>query len=259
MLYATGGSILGARLAWARGWAINLGGGFHHASSDRGGGFCVYADITLAIRHLRMNVPEARKAVILDLDAHQGNGHERDALGDEDTHIVDFFNHSIYPYDLPAKKAIKCAVSVRMHTDEEYLEALREHLEASIASFAPSFLLYNAGTDCMVGDPLGGMRLTPDGIVRRDELVFGMCLAANLPILMVLSGGYQKSNAPVIARSITNLMKKFDLAHRARRPHAADGLCQECGARASFASDGKIPLHCGKHKVDGEENVVEAF
>jgi hypothetical protein len=64
MLYAVGGSILGARLAWQRGWSINLSGGYHHASADRGSGFCVYADITLAIQHLRKDVPEVQNGII---------------------------------------------------------------------------------------------------------------------------------------------------------------------------------------------------
>ena len=60
-----------ARLAVERGWAINIGGGFHHCSSDSGGGFCVYADITLAIRFLFHQVAGINRAMIVDLDAHQ--------------------------------------------------------------------------------------------------------------------------------------------------------------------------------------------
>lgn len=60
-----------SRLAVERGWAINLGGGFHHCSADHGGGFCVYADITLAIRFLFSQVDSIKQAMIVDLDAHQ--------------------------------------------------------------------------------------------------------------------------------------------------------------------------------------------
>ena len=54
-----------------RGWGINLGGGFHHCSAERGGGFCAYADITLAIKFLFRQFPKVKKAMIIDLDAHQ--------------------------------------------------------------------------------------------------------------------------------------------------------------------------------------------
>lgn len=60
-----------ADLAMQRGWAINIGGGFHHAHSEGGGGFCVYADITLAIKLLMAKDPKVKKAMIIDLDAHQ--------------------------------------------------------------------------------------------------------------------------------------------------------------------------------------------
>lgn len=54
-----------------RGWAINIGGGFHHCSAERGGGFCAYADITLSIKFLFEKVEAVSKVMIVDLDAHQ--------------------------------------------------------------------------------------------------------------------------------------------------------------------------------------------
>ena len=54
-----------------RGWALNIGGGFHHCSSTQGGGFCAYADITLSIRFLFDRCPRVKRAMIVDLDAHQ--------------------------------------------------------------------------------------------------------------------------------------------------------------------------------------------
>ena len=78
--------------------------------------------------------------------------------------------------------------------------------------FKPDFVIYNAGTDCMCGDPLGRLNITEDGIIARDELVFRHCYQdKKVPIVMLLSGGYQISNAPVIAESIRNLCKQFDL------------------------------------------------
>ncbi|MCL7051886.1 hypothetical protein MKW94_000436 [Papaver nudicaule] len=72
-----GGTILAAKLAKERGWAINVGGGFHHCCADKGGGFCVYADISLCVKFAftRLNIS---RVMIIDLDAHQGNGHEMD-------------------------------------------------------------------------------------------------------------------------------------------------------------------------------------
>lgn len=72
--YQTGGSILGGKLAMERGWSINVGGGFHHCSHNKGGGFCPYADITLLIHFLFNNYPlQVKRVMIVDLDAHQVN------------------------------------------------------------------------------------------------------------------------------------------------------------------------------------------
>ncbi len=54
---------------------------------------------------------------------------------------------------------------------------MKEKINPAIKSFKPDFVLYNAGTDCMEHDPLGGLSLTAEGIVRRDEFIFEVCLA----------------------------------------------------------------------------------
>ena len=64
------------KLAVERGWAINLGGGFHHCHAEKGGGFCAYADITLSIKFLFERVEGVAKAMIIDLDAHQVSGQQ---------------------------------------------------------------------------------------------------------------------------------------------------------------------------------------
>ncbi|XP_009686457.2 histone deacetylase 11 isoform X3 [Struthio camelus] len=163
----TGGTIMAGKLAVDRGWAINVGGGFHHCSSDKGGGFCAYADITLAIKFLFERVQGVSKATIIDLDAHQGNGHERDFMDDHRVYIMDAYNRYIYPGDGFAKRAIKRKVELEWGTeDTEYLQK---------------------------------------GIVKRDEVVFKAARSRRIPILMVTSGGYQKRTARIIADSILNL------------------------------------------------------
>lgn len=84
-------------------------------------------------------------------------------------------------------------------------------MKKAVEDFNPSFILYNAGTDCMEGDPLGRMNLAKETIIKRDEIMFTIALTSKIPILMVLSGGYQQSNAPCIAESIQNLMQVIQL------------------------------------------------
>ncbi|GAB1291074.1 Histone deacetylase 11 [Apodemus speciosus] len=216
----TGGTIMAGKLAVERGWAINVGGGFHHCSSDRGGGFCAYADITLAIKFLFERVEGISRATIIDLDAHQvstlqeprhqrlplGNGHERDFMGDKRVYIMDVYNRHIYPGDRFAKEAIRRKVELEWGTeDEEYLEKVERNVRRSLQEHLPDVVVYNAGTDVLEGDRLGGLSISPAGIVKRDEVVFRVVRAHDVPILMVTSGGYQKRTARIIADSILNL------------------------------------------------------
>ncbi|KAM7402733.1 hypothetical protein PAMP_017947 [Pampus punctatissimus] len=205
----TGGTIMAGKLAVDRGWAINVGGGFHHCSSDRGGGFCAYADITLTIKFLFERVEGISRATIIDLDAHQGNGHERDFLDDGRVFIMDMYNRYIYPGDGYAKRAIKKKVELDWGTeDSEYLQKVELHLEGALNEVRPDIIVYNAGTDILDGDPLGGLCISPQGIVKRDEIVFRAARRRGVPILMVTSGGYQKKTARIIADSILNLQQQ---------------------------------------------------
>ncbi|KAJ4808636.1 Histone deacetylase 2 [Rhynchospora pubera] len=203
-----GGSILSAKLALERGWAINVGGGFHHCSAAEGGGFCVYADITLCIQFtfVRLNIS---RAMIIDLDAHQGNGHEKDFANDDRVYILDMYNAGIYPLDYEARRYINQKVELVSGTNTEaYLEQLDKALEVAKINFDPGLIVYNAGTDILEGDPLGRLKISPEGVAMRDEKVFRFAKERNIPLIMLTSGGYMKSSARVIADSIINLKQK---------------------------------------------------
>ncbi|KAL1509674.1 hypothetical protein ABEB36_004380 [Hypothenemus hampei] len=210
MRFQTGGSILAGKLALDRGWAINIGGGFHHCSSSKGGGFCVYADITLLIEHLFFYFPkQVEKVMIVDLDAHQGNGYEMDFKDSKKVYIMDVYNKWIYPKDVQAKNFIQINVPIDSYTaDEDYLRIVKENLLVASKEFTPDLLVYNAGTDILVGDCLGGLSVSEEGILARDEFVFQHCRLQKIPIVMLTSGGYQKKTAKIIAYSILNLYKR---------------------------------------------------
>ena len=239
MLLATGGSMLAGELAMQQKleadrqrageqrqqqqggrlcWAINLSGGYHHASAQRGGGFCIYADISLTALHVHRRFPSAcRRILIVDLDAHQGNGHETDVVSGLfkpplDVRVLDMFNSSIYPNDIPARAGIRYQVPLASGTaDAEYLSTLRTRLTAAMEDSRPQLVIYNAGTDCLDGDPLGALRLSRQGVLQRDEMVFSLCQQHQAAVVMLLSGGYQRVNAEVITDSIANLRSCFSL------------------------------------------------
>lgn len=206
--FQTAGTIIAAQLALQRGWAINIGGGFHHCSANKGGGFCAYADITLAIRYMFRDYG-IKAAMIIDLDAHQGNGHERDFTGDSSVFILDIYNGSIYPRDSRAKAGIRRKYELGFYVgNEEYLSTVETQVRGALNEFQPELVIYNAGTDILDGDPLGMLSVTGDGIIRRDEVVFQLVRSKKIPIAMVTSGGYQRRTADIIANSILNLHHK---------------------------------------------------
>uniref|UniRef100_A0A8D0FBU6 Histone deacetylase 11 n=1 Tax=Strix occidentalis caurina TaxID=311401 RepID=A0A8D0FBU6_STROC len=136
----------------------------------------------------------------------KGNGHERDFMDDHRVYIMDAYNRYIYPGDGFAKRAIKRKVELEWGTeDTEYLQKVHTHVEGALNELKPDIIVYNAGTDILDGDPLGGLAISPQGIVKRDEVVFKAARSRRIPILMVTSGGYQKRTARIIADSILNL------------------------------------------------------
>uniref|UniRef100_A0A671NA92 Histone deacetylase 11 n=2 Tax=Sinocyclocheilus anshuiensis TaxID=1608454 RepID=A0A671NA92_9TELE len=188
----TGGTIMAGKLAMDRGWAINVGGGFHHCSSDKGGGFCAYADITLAIKFLFERVEGVARATIIDLDAHQFC-------------LLIYYKAHLKTTD----GAIKRKVELDWGTEDmEYLQKVELHSEGALNEVRPDIIIYNAGTDVLDGDPLGGLAISPQGIVKRDEIIFRAAQRRGIPILMVTSGGYQKKTARIIADSILNLHRQ---------------------------------------------------
>ena len=208
MRLATGGTIKATELALQEGWAINLSGGYHHAKKDKGNGFCAYADIPLATCRVFEKNPNA-KIMIVDLDAHQGNGHEAILGPDERVAIFDVYNSTIYPGDHEVKRYIRFNHPVRSNIeDNEYLEIIKKNLPVAINRVKPDLIIYNAGTDIFAKDMVGAMNISENGIRQRDELVFTQALSKQIPIVMVLSGGYSKESAGIISRSIEHLVKK---------------------------------------------------
>jgi histone deacetylase 11 len=207
MRYATGGTLLACRLALEHGVAINLGGGYHHAAAGWGGGFCVYADVPLAVKLLH---DEGRigRVLVVDLDAHQGNGTASVFGGWDWASIYDLYERDIFPsrkepedYALPVGPGL---------TGVEYPGIVRDTLPAALDAVRPDLVVYNAGSDPYAGDPLAGYRLTAGELAERDLLVVDMVRERSVPVAMVLSGGYSAGSWKIHADSIEGILTRFD-------------------------------------------------
>ncbi|MEW6356604.1 MAG: histone deacetylase [Planctomycetota bacterium] len=204
--YATNGTILASRLALKYGMAINLGGGYHHAQPDKGGGFCIYADVAIAIRRLQKD-GRIKRALLVDLDAHQGNGNAICFQDDEDVYTFSIHEENNYPipkamsdFDIGTDAGVD---------DAMYLQVLREHLPRIIENARPDIIYLLAGTDVYEGDRLGHFEMTRDGIIRRDMYVFDQAAERGIPIVMVLSGGYSKASWWLHCGSIREILIKY--------------------------------------------------
>lgn len=188
-LMNVGGTIAAARLALEDGIGINCGGGSHHAFKDHGEGFCLLNDIAVAIKKL-LKERRIKRALVIDLDAHQGNGTAAIFRGDRRVFTFSMHGAGIYP---EKKEKSSLDIGLRPGTgDAAYLAALRRELPKVMKKFRPDFAVYVAGADVYRSDLLGGLGLTMGGISGRDAFVFGCCRARGLPVALVLSGGYAK-------------------------------------------------------------------
>jgi acetoin utilization deacetylase AcuC-like enzyme len=182
-----GGSMLAARLALRDGLAYNVGGGFHHAFPGHGEGFCAINDVAVAIRRLQAD-GFIKKAMVVDCDVHQGNGTAAIFEGDASVFTFSIHQFENYPADKPPS-----TLDVHLEDevdDEEYLKLLRENLVPAFRSFRPDLVFYVAGADPHWKDQLGGLRLTMQGLERRDRVVLENAINNNVPVAIVLAGGY---------------------------------------------------------------------
>jgi acetoin utilization deacetylase AcuC-like enzyme len=166
--------------------AAHLGGGLHHAFANHGEGFCPMNDVAVAIRVLQRD-RRIRRAAIVDLDVHHGNGTAMIFARDESVFTFSIHQQHNYPFFKPAGDLdIGLEDGAR---DDRYLYALADALPRVIES-RPDLIVYLAGADPFEHDRLGGLKLTKTGLAERDRLVLDAARAAALPLVTVLAGGY---------------------------------------------------------------------
>ena len=207
-LRASGGTLLAARQALQSGIGINLGGGYHHAKPDRGEGFCLYADVPIAIRKLQAE-SKIKRAIVIDVDVHQGNGTIVCLPDDDSTFTFSMHQDDIYP--IPKEVG---DLDVELNSgmqDQEYLEILAEHLPKILADADADICFIVGGCDPLDGDPLASLRMTADGIVKRDHAIIQACAERNLPVVLTLSGGYSPDAWKSQYLSIKNLIEVHGL------------------------------------------------
>jgi acetoin utilization deacetylase AcuC-like enzyme len=187
-LVATGGTVLASKLAINSGLACNTAGGSHHANFEGGAGYCVFNDVAVAAQYL-LERGLAGKILIVDLDVHQGNGNAD--IFKDNRNVFTFSMHSKSNY--PAKKSIS-DLDVELEDnmeDAQYIKILKFYLD-QLNQENFDYVFYIAGVDIHFNDRLGKLKISDDGIRKRDEIVTENFFSKGIPICGVLGGGYNK-------------------------------------------------------------------
>lgn len=209
MRWAVEGTLLAFRKALDTGLAFSLSGGFHHAKPARGEGFCLFNDIGYAVKTLQRE-GRLKKTIYVDLDAHQGNGVTAVFFEDPSVKLFDVYNGQIYPQDEPElRERLDVSHPLQMGTETRaYLDLLSSELPAFLDRHADADLvIYNAGNDIVAGDPLGGLGVSPSGVLQRDLLVIREARQRGLPVAFLPSGGYTGQSYKMMSLSIQGALQ----------------------------------------------------
>jgi acetoin utilization deacetylase AcuC-like enzyme len=186
---SAGATLAAAREALTWGWSANLGGGTHHAFRDRGSGYCVFNDAAIAARALQAEAGLQRIAIV-DCDVHQGNGTAALFAGDDS--VFTFSMHAAKNF--PARKE-KSDLDIELDdgtADAEYLWHLERGLDETLDRARPQLVFYLAGADPYEDDRLGRLKLSKQGLARRDEMVLSTLARRGIPVAISMAGGYAR-------------------------------------------------------------------
>ena len=183
---STGSTIAASKSCLRDGLAIHLSGGTHHAFADQGQGFCVFNDIAVACAAL-LQSGKIERATIIDLDVHQGNGTASIFRNDERVFTFSVHGDKNFPF-CKTEGDLDLALPDGT-TDEEYLHFLKHSLD-DLPLHKSDVVFYLAGADPYEKDRMGRLKLTRQGLARRDAMVVEACRARDIPLTIVLGGGY---------------------------------------------------------------------
>ncbi len=184
---STGATLAACEAALSDGAAANLAGGTHHATRDAGMGFCVFNDAAVSLRDLQAR-GRIRRAVVLDLDVHQGNGTADIFMDDDSVFTLSVHGEKNFPF---RKSSSDLDIALPDGADDDlFLEAVNRGVRYALERAAADLAVYVAGADPYEGDRLGKLAATQVGLATRDAIVFDLCGRIGLPVAVVMGGGY---------------------------------------------------------------------
>jgi acetoin utilization deacetylase AcuC-like enzyme len=211
---AAGGSILAGQHAMKDGFAANIGGGFHHAYSGHGEGFCMIHDVAIAIRRLQVD-GVIHTAMVVDTDVHHGNGTAAIFAKDESVFTLSIHQERNYPSPKPPSN-IDLHLPDRIG-DDEYLNILGEGMFRALEQFPPDIIFYVGGADPYREDQLGGLALTIEGLRERDRMVFEHARRRKVPVAITLAGGYARRVEDTVKIHVNTIVAARDVLFASKK------------------------------------------
>ena len=166
----------------------------HHAEKDKAMGFCIYNNVAVGANYL-IEKYKYNKVAIIDFDVHHGNGTQDIFYNNEKVLYISTHQYPYYPGSGSEKEKGKFnnIFNIPLEagtTAEEYLNAY-EHVLKKLKEFKPEFLLFSAGFDAHIDDPLAQLRLNSEDFYqltkRTLDVVKSFC---NGNVVSILEGGY---------------------------------------------------------------------
>jgi acetoin utilization protein AcuC len=187
--------------------AISIGGGYHHAGRNYGGGFCIFNDIAILVEHLRAHC-NVKRFLILDYDVHFGNGTSDIYYQDPTVLYISLHQdpRTIYPgtgfvWQIGEGNGEGYNVNVPLPPstgDSTYLYALNEVFVPLAEEFKPEIIIANGGSDSHFADTLGDLGLTAKGFFEISSLIRKTAeQVCNGKLVLIPGSGYNPKVLPL--------------------------------------------------------------
>ena len=187
----------------------------HHATPERGMGFCIFNNIAIAARYAQRKHGIAR-VMIVDWDVHHGNGTQDIFYRDGSVFFFSTHQHPWYPgTGMPDQTGEGAGAGKNMNCPfpagsgrKEILGAFESRLIPAAEQFKPELLLVSAGFDSRLGDPLGKFTLSDSDFTDLTKLMLEVAdKHAGGRLVSVLEGGYNLSGiGPALTAHTKSLM-----------------------------------------------------
>ena len=186
----------------------------HHATYDKGMGFCIYNHIAIAARYLQEQY-NVKKILIIDFDVHHGNGTQDIFYNDNSVYYFSVHQHPFYPGSgRPNETGNGVGKGFTMNVDlakgsgnEQFIASFNDKLIPEMDNFKPEFILISAGFDAYEHDLLGQLKYTGEGYREVAKIINNTAKKHHSKgIMYMLEGGYVPEN---IEDASINIIKEL--------------------------------------------------